>query len=358
MSDGTWLIYGANGYTGKLVAEEAVRRGHRPLLAGRSAEKIKPVAGRTGLDYVVADLYNHDGLKKALSGINLIFNAAGPFIHTSTQLIEACLEYGINYTDITGEIPVFQNTFSFDNRAKKQGIVLMSGIGFDVIPTDCLARYVADRVPGAVELELAFTGLSHISPGTMKTMVEMIPGGGLVRRNGKLVPYPLGRGAKQILFPGGTRTAIPILWGDLETAYHSTGIPNITTLMSYPPAMIPFLPAGIAVLKTAFASAAIRRMVQTFIGMAVKGPDEHARETGRSYIWARAADAQGNEKQAWLDIPETYQFTAVAGVLAVEKILSLHPTGALTPSMAFGADFVLGVDGVRRYDTPGSFPGR
>ncbi len=350
MTTSRWMIYGANGYTGKLVAEEAVRKGHKPLLAGRSEDKIKPIAQHLGLDYAVIDLRNHDALAKALAGIQLVFNAAGPFIHTSSPLIAACLEQGIHYTDITGEIPVFENIFSFDSQAKQRGIALIPGIGFDVIPTDCLARYVADRVPGAVHLELAFSGLKHISPGTMKTMVEMIPGGGLVRRDGKLIPYPLGKGAKQVPFPGGSHTVIPILWGDLETAYHSTGIPNITTLMAYPDAMVPFLHTGTAVLQRLFKIAAVRRLAQRFIGMAVKGPDMHARETARAFIWARAADEKGHEKQAWLDMPESYQFTAVASVLAIEKIFKLQPKGALTPSMAFGADFVLDVDGVRRYD--------
>ena len=350
MTKKNWLIYGANGYTGQLVIEEALHRGHRPILAGRSEEKIKPIADRTGLEYVVADPADPGSFRKALSGVGLIFNAAGPFIHTSTPIIKACVEYGIHYTDITGEIPVFQNIFSYDSQAKQKGIVLMPGIGFDVIPTDCLALYVAERVPGAVELELAFAGLSHISPGTMKTMVEMIPGGGIVRRDGRLISYPLGRGAKKVRFPDGEHTVIPILWGDLETAYHSTGIKNITTSMAYPDFMIPFLPAGISIMQKLFASKTIQRLAQKVIGMTVKGPGKDARERDRSYVWARAADAQGNEKQAWLDIPETYLFTAVASVLIIEKIFKLRPKGALTPAMAFGSDFVLNINGVKRYD--------
>ncbi len=351
MTKSNWLIYGANGYTGQIVIEEALRKGHKPILAGRSEQKIRPIAERTGLKYVVADPADTNSLKKALSGVELIFNAAGPFIHTSTPIIKACLDYRIHYTDITGEIPVFQNIFSYDSQAKQKGIVLMSGIGFDIIPTDCLARYVTEHVPGAVELELAFAGLEHISPGTMKTMVEMIPGGGLVRRNGKLMSYPLGKGAKKVIFPDGEHTVIPILWGDLETAYHSTGVQNITTSMAYPDFMIPFLPVGIPVLQKLFTSKMIQRIAQKLIGMTVKGPGKDAREKDRSYVWARAVDARGNEKQAWLDIPETYLFTAIASVLTIEKILELRPKGALTPAMAFGSGFVLEIKGTKRYDT-------
>ncbi len=350
MDKSNWLIYGANGYTGQLVVEEALRKGHKPILAGRSEQRIRPIAERTGLNYVVFDPSDANSLKKALSGVELVFNAAGPFTHTSTPIIKACLDYKINYTDITGEIPVFQNIFSYDSRAKQSGIALMPGIGFDVIPTDCLANYVTEQVPGALELELAFAGLEHISPGTMKTMVEMIPGGGLVRRNSELVAYPLGRGAKKVLFPDGDHTVIPIIWGDLETAYHSTGVKNITTYMAYPDFMIPFLPAGIFVMQKLFKSKIIQRMAQKMISMTIKGPDENAREKNRSYVWARALDDKGDERQAWLDIPETYLFTAISSVLTIEKILELHPKGALTPAMAFGADFVLEINGVKRYD--------
>ncbi len=345
-----WLIYGAYGYSGILIAEEALQTGQKPILAGRSEEKLAKMAGRMGLDFVVVDLNDTDSLKKSLSGIDLVLNAAGPFIYTSEPIIKACLEYGVNYVDITGEIPVFQNTFSHDHEAKQKGILLMSGIGFDVIPTDCLARYVSDHVHGAVELELAFTGLEHISPGTMKTMVEMIPGGGLVRRNGKLIGYPLGKGAKRIPFPDKQHTVIPIIWGDLETAYRSTGIPDITTYMAYPDLMIPFLPVGISIIRKLFARKPIRNFAQKMIGMSVKGPDKNARERGRAFVWARAADAQGNEKQAWLDLPETYKFTALSCLKTIEKVFSLGPKGALTPAMAFGPDFVLEIEGTKRYD--------
>jgi short subunit dehydrogenase-like uncharacterized protein len=334
-----------------LVLEEALRKGHKPVLAGRSEQKIRPIADHTGLGYVIADPADPGSLKKALSDIDLVFNAAGPFIYTSDPIIKACLECGAHYTDITGEIPVFRNTFSYDQAAKQKGIVLMSGIGFDVIPTDCLARYVSVRVPGAVELELAFAGLEHISPGTMKTMVEMIPGGGLVRRDGKLVSHPLGKGAKRVSFPGKQHTVIPIIWGDLETAYRSTGIPNITTSMAYPDLIVHFLPTVMPVLQKLFASKPVRHFAQKVIGMTVKGPGKKARETDRAYVWARAADAKGNEKQAWLDISETYKFTAVSCVRTIEKIIEIHPKGALTPAMAFGADFVLEIEGTKRYDS-------
>jgi len=350
MAKSNWLIYGANGYTARLVIEQAIRRGHKPIIAGRTEAKIRPIAEQTGLDYIVFDLTDGHLLKKALSNVKLVFNAAGPFIHTSQKLIDACLKYRVNYTDITGEVPVFQNVFLYSKQAEQNGIVLMPGIGFDVIPSDCLAKYVANQVPNAVELDIAFTGLEHISPGTLKTMVEMIPGGGLIRRDGRLIPSHLGKGSKKVIFPDGEHTVVPIIWGDLETAYHSTGIPNITTYMAYPNFMVPFLPVGIPVMQRIFANNFAKRVVQRLIEIVVKGPDKAAREHRRAYVWASAKNSNGDQRQAWLDIPETYSFTAIAAVVSIEEILSVQPKGALTPAMAFGPDFVLKIEGVKRYD--------
>ena len=163
-----WMIYGAYGYTGVLVAEEAVRRGHRPLLAGRSAAKLAPLASRLGLEAVALDLSDTAALTRALERVSLVFHAAGPFIDTSDAMIRAALEAGAHYVDITGEVPVFANTFTYDAPAKKKGIVLMSGVGFDVVPTDCMARYLSEKLPGATELEIAIAGLaqSALSPAT------------------------------------------------------------------------------------------------------------------------------------------------------------------------------------------------
>lgn len=346
-----WLIYGANGYTAQLIIQEALKRGHKPFLTGRSEEKIRPIAQRNGLDYAVLDLSKYDDLKRVFSSVKLVLNAAGPFINTSLPIIKACIDCGIHYTDITGEVSVFQKTFSFDQEAKKRKITLMSGIGFDVIPTDCLAVYVTQHILNPKELELAFIGLNSISPGTMKTMIEMIPYGGLIRKNGKLIRHPIGKGIKEIRFPIGRFSVAPIIWGDLETAYHSTGVPNITTYMGFSFVLIKFLPISIPVLKMLLSNKLLRAAAQKLIELTIKGPDEKAHQKARSYVWAKATNEKGDEKQAWLELPETYIFTAIASVKTIEKIFELQPVGSLSPAMAFGPDFVLEIKGVKRYDT-------
>jgi short subunit dehydrogenase-like uncharacterized protein len=345
------LLYGANGYTGTLVAEEAARRGHRPLLVGRSEEKVRPLADRLGLPWLAVDLGDERALRAAVATADLVFHAAGPFVHTSAPMLEACLASGAHYVDVTGEIPVFEHTLSLDARAKAAGVTLISGVGFDVIPTDCMARFVADAVPGASKLELAIDGGGQPSAGTTKSVLEMLPKGNLVRRHGELVEVPLGHDPRTIRFPHGERQVMAIPWGDLVTAHRTTGIGDITTYMAAPRSQARALSVFGGPLRVALGMGPVRRFAQKLVEKTVQGPDASQREAGRSYVWARAENAKGESKEAWLESLEGYRFTAVGGVRSAERILEGVGTGALTPALAFGADFVLEIEGTRRYES-------
>src|SRR5262249_24549148 len=132
----------------------------------------------------------------------------------------------------TGEIPVFQNTFKHHAQARDRGVCLISGVGFDVIPTDCLAKYVADRLPGATRLEIAFAATGGLSAGTAKSAIEHLPKGNFIRQGGKLTSVKAAHEIRVVRFYDKERSVASIPWGDLETAYRSTGIGDITTYMA------------------------------------------------------------------------------------------------------------------------------
>jgi len=267
-------------------------------------------------------------------------------------MLNACLAAKVHYLDITGEYPVFENTFAHDAEAKAAGIGLISGVGFDVIPTDCLASYVAAQVPNADSLEIAFAAISKASAGTTKSALALMGGGGRIRRDGVLQSVRLGQGARRIRFSDQERTVLPIPWGDLSTAYRTTGIPNITTYMAFPTALTRMMGLGSSVMDVSavLRNKTINGMLRGLTERFVDGPNEVLRRDGKSYIWARAANTKGESAQAWLETSEGYVFTAAAGVRVVERVLSSPPIGATTPALAFGADFVLEIPGTTRFD--------
>jgi short subunit dehydrogenase-like uncharacterized protein len=335
------LIYGANGYTGELIAREAVRRGHKPVLAGRSAEKLAPLAKELGLESRVFPLDTPQ-----LDGIEAVLHCAGPFVHTSAPMVRACIAASAHYLDITGEIPVFEQIMSRNDDASRAGVTLIPGVGFDVIPTDCLAAMLAARLPGATELELAFYSPgAEISRGTLKTMIESIGDGGAIRRDGKIVRVPPAFETKEIAFSIGPRMAMTIPWGDVSTAFHTTGIPNIRVYTAASPKSIarmrrlrPFLPL--------LAIKPINRLLQTFANRRT-GPDETRRASGRTYLWGRVSDGKRDVTMT-MTTPEGYAFTVSSAVTAVEQLLnSPKRLGAFTPAKFFGAEFVTTLPGVQ-----------
>jgi short subunit dehydrogenase-like uncharacterized protein len=340
------------------------------VLAGRNADKLKPLAARLGLPFQVVDLTDGAALEQALAEVHLVFHAAGPFVDTSAAMLRACLATGTHYVDITGEVSVFRDTFALDAEARTTGVVLMSGVGFDVVPTDCLAAYVARRLPGIVSLEIAIAGMAGVTAGTAKSILDGVGAGVLARRHGELVAQAFGKGGKRVRFSDRERSVLPIPWGDLETAYRSTGVPNITTYMAVPRGLAegaastwPLAAAGAPVLKLLLGQPKIRGALGKLIDSQVEGPSAQQRATGRSHVWVRGADAEGKTREAWLEVAEAYTFTARSGVLAVERILAAQARrgtqhfdaatdlrGALTPAQGFGEDFVLEVEGSRRMD--------
>lgn len=351
------MIYGAYGYTGELIARRAVARGHRPVLAGRDARKLAALAGELELPSVVVRLDDTAGLARALEQVETVCHTAGPFVHTAAPMLAVCLEAGTNYVDITGELPVFQRVFASHEAALSRRVALISGAGFDVVPTDCLARFVADSVRSATQLEIAFALLGRPSAGTAKASFEGILRGNYRRVGGVLQEIPLGQGVRELQFSDRRRTVLPIPWGDLETAYRTTAIPDITTYMAVPRTAARLLAQALPVtsrllpkLASVLAAPAIRELALSAIQANVKGANAAGRARGRAYLWARASAPDGRSREAWLETMDGYAFTAESAVLVMERLRGLRPTGALTPAQAFGADFVLEVTGSVRHE--------
>jgi len=348
--DANFLLYGATGYTGRLVARLAVERGMRPILAGRDREKTVRFAAELGLAHRAFALDDRAALDAALGEVACVLHCAGPFSRTSKPMADACLRTRTHYLDITGEVAVFESLAARDEEAKAAGVMLLPGVGFDVVPSDCLALHLKERLPSATRLVLAIHGLGRISHGTATTMVENIHRGGLVRRAGQLTPVPAAWRTRAVDFGRGPRTATTIPWGDVATAYYSTGIPNIEVYAALPGTMRWLMRAS-RPFAGLLGTPAVQRFLKKRIDAQPPGPSDEERVRGRSFVWGEVADESGARASARQSGPEGYTLTAHTALAVVARVLAGESkSGFQTPARAYGADFVLTIEGVTRED--------
>jgi short subunit dehydrogenase-like uncharacterized protein len=351
----SFLLYGANGYTGELIARHAAQYDLHPILAGRREEVLKPLATKLNYTYKVFDVADSNTLLAALREVRLVVNAAGPFQFTAEPIIDACLQTGTHYLDVNGDIAVFEMIRQMDGAAKRAGIMLLPGSGFDVVPTDCTALLLKKILPDAITLKLAFAtiggGLSH---GTATTMVNKLGQGGAVRRDGKIVSVPLGQKGMWVDFSNVSNNNIErkfvmtIPWGDIATAYFTTGIPDIESYTAISPNVYRLLKIQILfnwLLRTKF----IRSIVRKKIDKRPPGPSDEQRSKAMSLVWGQAANGQRETKTVRMSCPDGYTLTMYSTLLLAQKVLhgNLKP-GYQTPASAYGEDIVLELPNVKR----------
>jgi short subunit dehydrogenase-like uncharacterized protein len=343
-----FLIYGANGYTGELITRYAVERGMRPILAGRNAIAVESLAKKHHLEYRVFSLDEAYRIDGALQNVDAVLHAAGPFSLTSRPMVEACIRNKKHYTDITGEIAVFESMARLDREAQDAGIMIMPGVGFDVVPSDCLARHLKDRLPTATHLTLAFYGIGRLSHGTQATMTMNVGQGGAIRKDGKITRVPAAWKTREIDFGEVTKLGVTIPWGDVATAWYSTGIPNIEVYTVVPAKQLKLIKLS-RYLGWLLATGPVQKRLQRQIPAG--GPSDEERARGKTLLWGEASDANGNRVAARMQCPEGYTTTSLTALNIMQKILDGNfAPGFQTPARAYGADLILELPGTARHD--------
>lgn len=340
------IIYGAYGYTGTLIAAECKAKGIKVLLSGRDGSRLKQQSGTTGYPFEVCDINDPTAVVRLLRKAKVLIHCAGPFQETAKQMVNACLEASTHYTDITGEYTVFELLAGFDSLAREKGILIMPGTGFDVVPSDCLAVHLKKRLPAATHLQLAFTmSKGGLSRGTARTMIEGLGYGGMIRKNGILTPIALGDKVMEITFGAFTKKVLCIPWGDISTAWRSTGIPNIEVYSGVPVSTI--RAAKVSrwfnwLLRKHWVKAYLRKQIDA----RPAGPDEEKLYAGKSYLWGRVLDDNGNVEEARLRTLSGYLLTAKTATLIAEKLLSEDVrAGYFTPAQYFGEGLIFEIAG-------------
>ncbi len=345
------LIYGANGYTGRLIARRAASLGMRPTLAGRDAAAVSVLAAELGLEHRAFRLDDPAIVKKGIAGATVVLHCAGPFSRTATPMASACIESRAHYIDITGEASVFEAMAARDGVARAAGVMLLPGAGFDVVPSDCLAAHLKGLLPTATKLTLAFQARGGVSRGTATTMVENINHGGLVRRNGVLTPVPAAWKTRRIDYGNGAVESMTISWGDVASAYYSTGIGNIEVYAAVPDSTIR------AVRMTRrfgwlLGSPPIQKLLKAAINRRPPGPSDAKRERSHSLLWGEVEDDEGRRAAARMRTPDGYTLTSITALaIAARASEGDAKPGYQTPSLAYGADLILEMPaGVERWN--------
>lgn len=349
---GDFVVYGAYGYTGSLIARAAVERGLEPVLAGRDRDRLSDLAIQLGCDHEVVALDEPMVLDMLLEDARAVLHCAGPFVHTAQPMVDACYRTGTHYLDITGEIPVLASLTQQDERAREEGIAVLPGVAHDVVPTDCLAAHLDQRLPDATSLDLAFEASGGLSPGTAHSLVEHIDAGGAVRRDGRIERVPLAHERSEIDFGWGNddRTVAAIPWGDVVTAYHTTGIPNVTVSMAMPPSTIRWYRLA-GKLGPLLGTAPLQRLLHWLVDRRVEGPDERTRAETASYVHGVVEAADGQRAAARLRCPNVYRTSVDTAVEIAARVLDDPPeSGFRTPAGVYGPDLILEATDAERED--------
>lgn len=356
LEDRAWMLYGAYGYTGKLIIEECIRLGLRPTLAGRSIAPLRSLAAEYKLPWRMLELDNPTTLRKGLEDMALVYHVAGPYVKTAAPMIDACIDTRTHYIDVTGELPAVRYAIEQHEKAKAADVVLLPSNGVNCVPTDCLVQYLVEqfRAEGSVDLKKVDVGIDTVrsrSAGSLNSILQMAGISGEVRRDGDIKKEPVGVRSKKVKFTHGTQSLISLPLTDIDLLYWQHQIPDITAYIAQNPLQSKILQLAVPVGKQLFNNDGLRSSAQKLIKERVRGPGQKTRRKHRTYAWAKLTDSRGRVKQAWLETIEGYALTAAIAPRAVCEVLSKRRSGVYSPAQLLGADFLLDLPNTVRFSS-------
>ena len=348
------VLYGATGYTGRLVTQELVDAGAEFVLGGRNAEKLASLSRDLGQGAPTraASVDDPESLRALLDGVDVLINCAGPFTLAGEPVVRAAVDAGVHYVDSTGEQPFIRMVFDrYGPAAERKGIVLVPACGFDYVPGDCIARLAARGHEPLDELLLAYWVKDFgMTRGTMRSAIEMLkPGQGVEYRDGDWqtastnvfrasfeFPPPIGREPVGF-YPAGEPITVP----------RHTDVRNVRAVLStraaFPDPLLPLAPYLVPLTAHAF-----RGPLPALLGRAIdklpEGPPEDERRAVEWAVVAQGHDSNGVGVRAAVRGRDVYGLTARALVWAARQIEAgdHHGEGALGPAAAFDPEEMLG----------------
>lgn len=350
-SSGPIVVYGATGYTGKLIAAELAAGGQDFILAGRNKVKLDALTAELGVDVPTHAIPTSDskGLRDLFFGCGAVIACAGPFYLHGEPVLAAAADAGTHYLDTTGEQPFIRKALDeYGPRAAKNGSAVLSGMGFDYVPGDMLSSLTADGMGPLDEIRIAYVTKFQPTRGTMLSALEMIKGNDLEWRDGSLHPAPqsIGRGNFDFGRAGGERFMTRYPAGEHITVPRHVETRRVETMLSAD-SVSPAPIARLAPLIARPAGVAMRTPMKNLVGRLVNRLPEGADPAARAAAtWTVGCEARagGRTRRGFISGNDVYGITAALLVKGASMAAAgqIKGSGGLAPAQAFDPETFLG----------------
>ncbi len=343
------LLYGATGFTGRSVAQAFSDAGIDVVLSGRNRVKLGELAESLQLPWKATRLDEPEVLDRLVASASMVLNAAGPFAGTCVPLVESCLRVRRHYVDLSGEYPSFSAIERYHPEAIENNVMLMPGAGFVVVPSDCLAVHLKNRMPEARYLRLAFSSVESFSRGTLRAMLNLVARNVVIRRHGSMTTVPVGRLQRCFDFGDGAVRGTAVSWADVITAWHSTGIPNIEVYAESDAWRMFMYQLG--ALQAPFQTAGIRRAIDQFAQYWPEGPSAQTQDRATRQIVGEVTDPGMHTIRARMTLPDGYLITPPIALSICQRVLNRDwHQGFRTPAQVYGVGLLDDLEGVELED--------
>lgn len=356
------LVFGATGYTGRMVVQDLVDRGMPVRIAGRSQERLEKLSTlHDGLDWVVADVKDPPSVSRAAEGASALITTVGPYTWWGHIAADAAIEHGIPYIDITGEPGWVRQLFEdYGPKAKAAGIAMMPAMGYDYVPGNLAGALALEAAAGEgrrVDIGYFLSGqnsrsLKSLSGGTLRSLRASSAEMQFAFQYGQIVEE---RGAKRVLdFDFGDRKATAISIGGTEHYGLSRLYPELLTVnvgLGWFGSASRLVKIFSSLGEQAERIPGIRKLVEKSTGGSGQtetkgrtepaGPNEDAREQARTNVIAVVRDDSDEIiSQVELDGPNPYDLTGKIVGWAAQSAAEgkLKASGTITPVEAYGLE--------------------
>lgn len=347
-------VYGASGYTGKLICAEVLRRDFGLVMVGRSIDRLRQAASELApvvVDVRPAPVADTRALARAFADVDAVINCAGPFTLFGVPVVRAAIAAGCHYVDTTGEQLYIKRLFDeVGEEAERAGVTVVPAMGYDIVPGDLMAHVTGREVEPVRQVRIGYstTGFD-MTRGTMRSVLEMFQGDDVRFAGGEWRPAGLRVGRKPMLlpdspkparmlkFPGGEAVTVPRHVGarDVEVVMDARSLVPGRLLGALAPIMGP--PLALA-LRTP-----LRRTLSKAVARLPEGPTPERRAQSAFAVVGEAVGLDGRRARGVLHGRDIYGCTARISVEGVSRLVSAGAKpGVLAPAQAFDPDDFLG----------------